>query len=392
MSGLKQHYIPQFLLRGFGRAGSGKNVQVTVLSRTRGTFRAATHGVGAQRAFYSHPAAAARAETLDDRITIHEQQLAAFIDELRGLHPDTMVGATAAAEAVAHLSIRVAHVRDAFTSAMIDLLGGVEEVLLDPQAVAKLLKLGEPAPSRIVRDLLKQAWTEHRPELQRRGFSRDAFDRFMIQQFRAGFGAAMVEVTPLLASLVQSLRSRAGEAVRKAHVEALTKGLAPAPRVESLARLTWKMRAGPEAGYILPDCIAVAMLDDGSCLPVAFADEDRIHAALLPLAHNRLLVGMREGRREPVLETLAPAFAAACWDYFVTHNDGLELAPLIARIGERTRAVLADAAEAGTREFRNYRLPGPAPSPAITGRTGIASPGAAIGERRVECGHAPDVG
>ena len=366
MSGLKQHYIPQFLLRGFGRAGGGKNVQVTVHSRTRGTFRTATHGVGAQRAFYSYPAAAAQAETLDDRITTHEQQLAAFIDELRGSHPDTVVDATAAAEAVAHLSIRVAHVRDAFTSAMIDLLGGVEKVLLDPQAVAKFLKLGEPAPSRIVRDLLKQAWTEHRPELQRRGFSRDAFDRFMIQQFRAGFRAAMAEVTPLLAPLVQSLQSRAGEAVRKAHVEALTKALAPVPRVEALARLTWKVKTGPEAGYILPDCVAVAILDDGNCLPLAFADEDRIHAVLMPLAHDRLLVGMREGRREPVLDTLAPAFAAACWDYFVAHNDGPELAPLVACIGEHTRAILADAVEAGTREFRSHRLPGPTPSLAIT--------------------------
>ena len=85
----------------------------------------------------------------------------------------------------------------------------------------------------------------------------------------------------------------------------------------------------------------------------------------MPIAHDRLLVGMREGHREPVLDTLAPAFAAACWDYFVAHNDGLELAPLVACIGERNRAFLADAVEAGTREFRDHRLPGPTPSPAI---------------------------
>lgn len=33
MAGMKQHYIPQFLLRSFGRVGGGKNAQVMVHSR-----------------------------------------------------------------------------------------------------------------------------------------------------------------------------------------------------------------------------------------------------------------------------------------------------------------------------------------------------------------------
>ena len=52
MPGLKQHCIPHFLPRGFGRSRSGKNIQVTVYSRTHGIYRAATQGVGAQREFY----------------------------------------------------------------------------------------------------------------------------------------------------------------------------------------------------------------------------------------------------------------------------------------------------------------------------------------------------
>lgn len=185
MPGLKQHYIPQFLLRGFGRAGSGKNVQVMVYWRTGGAFRTGTQGVGAERAFYSRPFAAAEAETLDDRITAHERPLALFIQGLRGLSPGVAVASKEAAEAVAHLSIRVAHMRDAFASAVADLLGGVEELVLDPPAIAKYLKLEEPVPSKIVRDALRQLWTERRAELRGLGFSQAAFERFALRHIRA---------------------------------------------------------------------------------------------------------------------------------------------------------------------------------------------------------------
>lgn len=358
MPGLKQHHIPQFLLRGFGRARGGKNVQVVAYTRTRGTYRTATQGIGAQRAFYSRPAGAAQAETLDDRITAHEQQLAVFIEGLRGSSHGAAVKAREAAEAVAHLSIRAAHMRDAFASSMADLLGGVEEFVLDPPAMAKYLKLQEPTPSKIVRDTLRQSWTEHRAEFRRLGFSQDAFERFALQRIRADFEGAVGEHAPLMAALMQGLRSRAGEAARKGHVEALAKTLAPAPRVEALARLAWRVEAGSASGFVLPDCVATAFMEDDGCLPLVFADEQRIRAVAMPLAHDRLLLGVHEGQPGPAQDSLAPAFAEASWDYFVARDDDPELAALVPRIGVRVRAFLAEAVEAGTADVRKHRQSG----------------------------------
>ena len=48
MSGRKQHYIPQFFLRGFAESGKAKKAQVRVVTRER-NFIASTEGVAAQR-------------------------------------------------------------------------------------------------------------------------------------------------------------------------------------------------------------------------------------------------------------------------------------------------------------------------------------------------------
>lgn len=65
MSGSKQHYIPEFFLRGFGKQGRGKSIQVTVYTKDRRVFTTATDGVAAQRYFYSELPAEPGIETLD---------------------------------------------------------------------------------------------------------------------------------------------------------------------------------------------------------------------------------------------------------------------------------------------------------------------------------------
>ena len=85
MSGRKQHFIPQSLLKGFGRAGKGAKIQVVVYSHDRGIFPAATDGVAAEREFYSKLAVESEADTRDDKITAYETPLADTLATLRNL-------------------------------------------------------------------------------------------------------------------------------------------------------------------------------------------------------------------------------------------------------------------------------------------------------------------
>lgn len=113
MSGRKQHYIPQCLLRGFEAKRSGKHVQVIVFRPGRQPYLSSTEGVAAERDFYSGLSADDR-KTLDDRITDYEQRLSPLLRRLRSSAPGELVDSFFAAEVVAHLTIRGAFLRDLF--------------------------------------------------------------------------------------------------------------------------------------------------------------------------------------------------------------------------------------------------------------------------------------
>jgi hypothetical protein len=72
MPGLKQHYIPQFLLRGFGRGVRQERPGDGVLAHARDVPDGDPRDQGAAR--FLTPTTRSRAETLDDRITAHESR------------------------------------------------------------------------------------------------------------------------------------------------------------------------------------------------------------------------------------------------------------------------------------------------------------------------------
>ncbi|MGU3456489.1 DUF4238 domain-containing protein [Brevundimonas sp. M1A4_2e] len=82
MSGKKQHFIPQSLLRGF-ETETRTGHRLWVHHRNRGTFEANVQDVAASRFFYSEPRAEGAPETLDDQITAYESRLADLLKWLK---------------------------------------------------------------------------------------------------------------------------------------------------------------------------------------------------------------------------------------------------------------------------------------------------------------------
>jgi hypothetical protein len=131
MSGRKQHYIPQSLLRRFGRTSKRRTVQVTVYSRDRGIFTTATSRIAAERDFYSEDAEPAEQKTLDDHITDFEYYLAKVLAALDTAPLDSQVYHADIAAVVAHLCVRQAHFRHTASSVTTDLLKEMQRLILD---------------------------------------------------------------------------------------------------------------------------------------------------------------------------------------------------------------------------------------------------------------------
>lgn len=112
MSGRKQHHIPQSVLRGFETPSKGRTKKVWVFSKEK-KFKSPTADVAAERHFYSELSNDG-SRTLDDLITDYEQSFGAQLTSLRCLPVGDAADSLTAAEVVAHLTIRNAHLRRSF--------------------------------------------------------------------------------------------------------------------------------------------------------------------------------------------------------------------------------------------------------------------------------------
>jgi hypothetical protein len=110
MSGRKQHYIPQFAMRGFAAKGRGKHKLVKVYKRDR-TFLSSTEGIGAEREFYSKLSDDPY-DTLDDIITDAESEYAEIHQSLLNADQGNALDSTSIARLVCHLSVRGNNLRD----------------------------------------------------------------------------------------------------------------------------------------------------------------------------------------------------------------------------------------------------------------------------------------
>jgi hypothetical protein len=119
MSGIFQHHIPQSLIRGFRVPGGSKKQSRVWLYKSGREPRLALvkNEVGGEPYFYSELSADGT-KTLDDKITDYETQFDRYFQQLKASPAGGAVDPQQAAEVVAHLTIRNAHLRWLLSSTM----------------------------------------------------------------------------------------------------------------------------------------------------------------------------------------------------------------------------------------------------------------------------------
>lgn len=284
MSGRIQHNIPQSLLRGFGKR-KGDFTQVAVYSKSHGVFTRSTGGIAAQRDFYSEPTEDVRTETLDDKITQYESQLASRLAEFRESPLSSAVDPRAAAEIVIHLCVRNAHLRSSFSVAAGEVINGATSMMLDSHRARKLFGLEGAAPTRAIKEAIGKLYCQFRTQLKQRGVSKSKFERWAFSYMRDQFEGIHGEIALTMRGFLVGLESRTTEMTRKAHNSVLEENLIPSARIEDLQRLVWYIETGPPAGLVLPDCVAIGVIG-GTYRPLSYTEKDAASAVIMPLSHD----------------------------------------------------------------------------------------------------------
>lgn len=320
MAGRKQHYIPQFLLRGFGWSRNKKLYHVAVYSRDRGIYTPATEGVGAARDFYSDPPGISGEKTLDDKITEYEISFSELVHRLQGADAKEAfecIEINDIANLVAHLFIRVEHLRQLFLHGMRNAFENQIGSQSPSEVMNRALELHKPLPNKLVLDVIRQAWRENSQGWKNAGFQKQSdFERRVYRTIQNERGKIIESSSDLFGHALQNIVERMPELVRASHQKALLRGLVPLPRVEMLMRLSWRLECHKDKSLILPDYVVTAIHDDGQYLPLIFSDENKIASVILPISHNRILIGEKIFIQD-LIKNYNKKAAALCWDYFV---------------------------------------------------------------------------
>ena len=117
MAGVNQHYIPQFLQRGFASHKSGKISYIWEFRKGKVPENRPVKDFGAEAHFYNK----GTDTSIDDRLTDEEQGFAVLVQRLRVL-PAGMVSEPGLAEFLAHMEVRTRHLRQSFVLASHDFI------------------------------------------------------------------------------------------------------------------------------------------------------------------------------------------------------------------------------------------------------------------------------
>lgn len=328
MSGRKQHYIPQMLLRGFSSAGIGKKRKVFVYKKGRSPFSVPTDGIAAEREFYSSLGNDAN-ESLDDTITRYEQEkLSVALSTMRSTANGASIDRDLASEAVNHLTIRNAQFRNFAGHAMARTLSNFADSMATQAEARSLLGLAGPEVGLHVREAVEELWKKHERELRERGFKEEGFVEFAADLAKAEFPQIYPNLLSMVSSIVNAVAPSIPQVAARGHRKALMQGLAPQIRTSKLKEFEWQVRDIPN--LILSDCIAIAYSKD-DWLPLTLVGTEGVESILFPVNSQRAVIGFRSVPDVPI--DPRKELARCAWDFIIAPGNSNELENLSATIG-----------------------------------------------------------
>jgi hypothetical protein len=345
MAGIKQHFIPQVIQRGFEAAKSGKHTQVLVFRKGAQPYLSSTEGVAAKRHFYSQPVPGEK--TLDDLITEYEKDvLSPAIASLR-VAPLGEVDPEVAASVVTHLSIRAAFVRGAIGEIGSKFVEHMSQMLQDKSATRAFFGVDSSGASMLV-ESLEAELVKSLPHLPREGVER--LVRMFRFRFREHYDTDFAAMPGAAARQMGMFADLLPSAIEGAHLKALERELVPAERTEKLKSLRWELLEVPAGEHVvLPDCLAVATASDSleDFEPYTLADIDAAQALLMPVCSTRVLVGCRPGLDLKVeWSRLNESLAKACLEFFISSRRDPDTEGLAHYIGRAVSSMSRELVEA----------------------------------------------
>lgn len=328
MSGKNQHFIPQFLQRGFvdtessdGGFGSKpkkakkRKSQVWVFDRGKKPYRTSVRNKGAERYFYGLEDSIA-----DTQITDAESKYAGLVNELRANTTNTCLSSDGPliSELVAHLSIRTKHVRSSMEEGGDVALQVFEDLFRNKGSFEKFIKT---AFHRNATEMEESIYARLTPAQQK-------IARKKLKENPEIFSNALEKVTeemaasnPFSAPFFQRFRDELSDMARNAHIETFSESVAPVNRIKQLSAFHWCLYTEGCSSFILGDTISICQASDGRYKSYLSESKD-VERILLPISSQHIIIGSINPCMQKLdIDAINHGSAAVSRDFFIASRN-----------------------------------------------------------------------
>ena len=330
MAGVRQHFIPRFLQKGFKAPRKGKGTYCWVYEKDKTPRPANIQDVGLERHFY-----AVEAESeLDDKITMDEERIyAPLLDRLRAgeLHDDVVHQIPGL---LAHFEIRSRHVRQSI------------QLTIDGFATQLLTQLADPIIlGKLIERHLRPGSTFFQQELAKTGLTEEQFQGILeltgvtIEEILRPLVSQAAESMP---GLLDSFRGSLPALVRQSHVRILNQSIAPHLRAQRFIPLHYSVETFAPNNLPLGDLIVLFRVNGERAFKPFLDKDDELVAVILPLAQDRYLLGSSLASNSNLGFDLPAEIACCSLEYFISGHNDEKTIELHQMVGANSHWILRD--------------------------------------------------
>lgn len=324
MAGKRQHFIPQFLQRGFASHVTRDEAFTWVYRKGVEQFNTNIKNIGVEGFFYSEE----DDRELDETITAAEGDLSSMVASLRAGEPIESMSAERLAQLLAHLEVRTRHIRQSFLESGTCLLDELLKFVGDTEVFGNYIQRKIRQDPSLMRDVISE-------ELKKYGLPLAMLPHVLrlsaplLEQVMP----SLLSQLPIMAEYLRTtMPSKLKGASKSGHIKALNQTLAPEVKVRLYANLNYRLAHSAEASFPLGDSAVLFHIEGERVFKPFFENDDILKAVLLPISPHHVLVGSADDY-QPDLSGLPREIARCSLEYFISSEASEASAHLSESIG-----------------------------------------------------------
>jgi hypothetical protein len=344
MAGKRQHFVPQFLQRGFASHVVGEEAYTWVYRRGVQPFNTNVKNAGVEGFFYS----LGQDMELDESITDFEGEFNFLVSDLRLGRLNLTDNAFPIARLLAHLEVRTRHLRQSFLKMGTQILDRTMKFASNEEALGDYFRRAIHKDPSILQDAMAK-------EMRKYGIPMQYLPQIIEMAWpllEKILPKTVSQVSGIAQQFRNSLPGALNETTKAGHVKGLQRTLAPESKVSRFSNLRFQVIECTGSSLVLGDSILLFQVAGDRDFKPFYEGKDILLAVYLPLGPEQVLVGSRAAL-ELDASLLRREIARSSLEYFISNEAPPEHSDIQLLVGDNAYLRSDDEIEKMVHELMN---------------------------------------